>query len=71
MSKDFLEFLYKKDRSYKILETCHTSQFDFNKKIYMPDAFWFCSDYHLKLSKNIKSVCTNPFSTSPKIGALK
>ena len=53
MSKDFLEFLYKKDRSYKILETCHTSQFDFNKKIYMPDAFWFCSDYHLKLSKNI------------------
>jgi autotransporter strand-loop-strand O-heptosyltransferase len=53
MSKDFLEFLYKKDRSYKILETCHTSQFDFNKKIYIPDAFWFCSDYHLKLSKNI------------------
>jgi autotransporter strand-loop-strand O-heptosyltransferase len=53
MSKDFLEFLYKKDRSYKILETCHTSQFDFNKKIYMPDAFWFCSEYHLKLSENI------------------
>jgi len=53
MSKDFLQFLYKKDRSYKILETCHTSQFDFNKKIYIPDAFWFCSDYHLKLSKNI------------------
>ena len=53
MSKDFLEFLYKKDRAYQILETCHTSQFDFNKKIYIPDAFWFCSDYHLKLSKNI------------------
>jgi autotransporter strand-loop-strand O-heptosyltransferase len=53
MSKDFLEFLYKKDRSYKILETCHTSQFDFKEKIYIPDAFWFCSDYHLKLSKNI------------------
>ena len=53
MSKDFLEFLYKKERSYKILETCHTSQFDFNKKIYIPDAFWFCSEYHLELSKNI------------------
>jgi len=53
MSKDFLEFLYKKDRAYKILETCHTSQFDFKEKIYIPDAFWFCSDYHLKLSKNI------------------
>ena len=53
MSKDFLDFLYSKNRSYKILETCHNSQFDFANKLYLPDAFWFCSEYHLNISKNL------------------
>ena len=53
MSKDFINFLYDQTRNYKIIETCHTSLFDFKNKIYIPDIFWFCSEYHLDLTKHI------------------
>ena len=56
--KEHAEWLYRKDRPYKIIETTHTSTFDVNNKIYFPDKFLFASKYSQKeYSKfNIPSV---------------
>jgi len=47
------EFLYSKDREFKIFETCHNSTFDFKNKVLIPDEFHFCSKFHLEASKNL------------------
>jgi glycosyltransferase involved in cell wall biosynthesis/predicted O-methyltransferase YrrM len=39
------EFIYNKDRTWKILETTHTSQDLSNKKSFLPDKFLFVSDW--------------------------
>lgn len=41
-----LEEIYKKDRSYKIIETTHDSSFPTSIKKYMPDKFFFVSPYN-------------------------
>lgn len=46
-------FLFSKDRKFKLIETCHTSDFDFSTKYLIPDEFHFCSKYHLKLTDHI------------------
>jgi glycosyltransferase involved in cell wall biosynthesis len=46
-SQKFLEFLYDKNRTYKIAETLHNSTRDVNDKTYLPDEFWFCTPYHM------------------------
>jgi autotransporter strand-loop-strand O-heptosyltransferase len=43
--KEHVEWLYRKDRKYKIFETTHTSTFDVNQKVYFPDKFIFASKY--------------------------
>lgn len=50
------DFLYNNpsQRRFKVTETCHTSEFNFQKKKYIPDSFTFCSKYHLKLTDHIK-----------------
>ncbi len=48
-----LEKIYDKNRPYKILETCHSNSFDFNKKIHHPDAYVCVSDYHPKKIKEV------------------
>jgi len=55
-SEDVLPLLYAKDRSWKIIETCHNISFrpDRDKK-YHPDAYAFCSPYHLETFVNMKS----------------
>lgn len=53
MSDDFVSFLYSKDRKYKIYETLHDSLFDLKNKKNIPDEFWFCSDYHEGLAKQL------------------
>ena len=47
-SQKFLEFLYDKNRTYKIAETLHDSTRDINDKTYLPDEFWFCTPYHME-----------------------
>ena len=47
------DYLYSTDRSFKLIETCHTSEFNFNNKRHLPDCFDFCSTYHLELSKHL------------------
>jgi len=38
--------LYRPNRLYKIIETCHDVSFDPKTKIYHPDAHAFCTPYH-------------------------
>jgi len=47
------EYLYSINRKFKLVETCHTSEFNFYNKKYLPDRFDFCSPYHLQLSKHL------------------
>lgn len=53
MSKEFLDFLYKKDRNYKIYECSHYLHTDFNSKKYIPDEYWVCSKYHSDKINNL------------------
>jgi len=48
--------LYDNDRTWKIVETCHNVYFkpDIEKK-YHPDAYVFCTKYHLDTFKNMPS----------------
>ena len=43
--QEHTDWLYRKDRPYKIIESTHTSTFDINQKIYFPDKFMFVSKY--------------------------
>ena len=45
MRKEHADWLYRKNRTYKIIETTHTSTFDVNEKKYFPDKFLFVSKY--------------------------
>ena len=47
------KFLYSSRRRFKIFETCHSSKFNFENKVLLPDEFHFCSPFHLKASKNL------------------
>jgi autotransporter strand-loop-strand O-heptosyltransferase len=53
---DLLNNLYDNDRTWKIVETCHNVYFkpDIEKK-YHPDAYIFCTPYHLETFKNMPS----------------
>lgn len=41
-----LEYLYRADQPWKIIETCHNIWFQGENKIYNPDAYMFCTPYH-------------------------
>jgi autotransporter strand-loop-strand O-heptosyltransferase len=45
--------LYSSDRKYRIVETCHDVSFNPNEKIFTPDAYAFCSPYHLDTFANV------------------
>ena len=45
LKQEHIDWLYRKDRKYKIIETTHTSTFDVNQKKYFPDKFLFVSKY--------------------------
>jgi autotransporter strand-loop-strand O-heptosyltransferase len=53
---DLLNDLYDNNRTWKIVETCHNVYFkpDVEKK-YHPDAYVFCTPYHLETFKNMPS----------------
>lgn len=53
ITPSLFDYLYSPNRSFKLVETCHTSEFNFNNKKYIPDCFDFCSSYHLELSKHL------------------
>jgi autotransporter strand-loop-strand O-heptosyltransferase len=48
-NRDMISELYREDRSYRIVETCHDVSFNHDKeKIFHPDAYYFCTPYHLE-----------------------
>ena len=53
---DLLNDLYDNNRTWKIVETCHNVYFKPNiEKKYHPDAYIFCTPYHLETFKNMPS----------------
>ena len=55
-SRDMIAELYREDRSYRIVETCHDVSFNHDKeKIFHPDAYYFCTPYHLETFANSPS----------------
>ena len=55
-SEELLPLLYAEDRSWKIIETCHNISFRPDRdKRYHPDAYAFCTPYHLETFKNMPS----------------
>ena len=42
--------LYNNNRNYKLIESCHTSQYDWMNKKFKPDTFAFISKLHVKQS---------------------
>jgi len=47
LDRDMITRLYADDRKYRIIETCHDVSFVPDTKIFIPDAFAFCSPYHM------------------------
>jgi len=47
--------LYRNDRPYRIVETCHNITFNPKDKLLIPDAFAFCTPYHLKTFSEIET----------------
>jgi glycosyltransferase involved in cell wall biosynthesis len=47
MDSEIAKLIYKKDRTYKIVETTHDSSFKVEDKVFLPDEFVFVSPYTL------------------------
>ena len=48
-NRDMISELYREDRNYRIVETCHDVSFKHDtEKIFHPDAYYFCTPYHLE-----------------------
>lgn len=53
LDRKMITKLYSPDRKYRIVETCHDVSFNPNEKIFTPDAYAFCTSYHLDTFKNL------------------
>lgn len=58
LNNDLMSKLYSKDRNYRIIETCHDISFNPENKIFHPDAYSFCTPYHLDTFKTLPSMRT-------------
>jgi len=47
------DFFYDKNRKFKLYETCHNSWFTFEEKTFLPDEFWFCSEFHVEKARHL------------------
>jgi autotransporter strand-loop-strand O-heptosyltransferase len=69
-NRDMISELYREDRSYQIVETCHDVSFNHDKeKIFHPDAYYFCTPYHLETfasSPSYKEVIEFPIDEAYK-----
>jgi len=50
---NMINMLYRNDRTYKIVETCHNIVFQAKDKIFIPDAFALCTPHHFETFKDI------------------
>jgi len=54
LDTDMVRKLYSPNREYRIVETCHDVSFVPSEKIFIPDAYIFCTPYHLDTFENNK-----------------
>ena len=55
--EELIKALYAKDRTWRIVETCHNVWFNPNRnKRFHPDAYAFCTPYHLETFKDMPSL---------------
>lgn len=75
LDRKMITKLYAPDRKYRIVETCHDISFNPNEKIFTPDAYAFCSPYHLDTFANVdgyyKEVIEYPIDKEPVTNSLK
>ena len=59
LSNNIIDFLYSKDRKYKLFETTHSANADILNKRNIPDELWLVSPHQYDIAKttNIKSNC--------------
>jgi autotransporter strand-loop-strand O-heptosyltransferase len=56
LDEDLMKALYKNDRKWYIIETCHDIAFDPSTKVFHPDLFMFCSPYHEDTFADLESL---------------
>ena len=55
--EELMKALYANDRNWRIVETCHNIWYNCDKsKRFHPDAYAFCTPYHLETFKNMHSL---------------
>jgi hypothetical protein len=52
LDNSVIKELYDSNRSYRIIETCHDISFNPETKHFTPDAYAFCTPYHLDTFKD-------------------
>ncbi len=50
-----IQKLYSEDRNYKIVETCHDVSFSPESKMFHPEAYAFCTPYHIETFKHLSA----------------
>lgn len=74
LDRKMITRLYSPDRKYKIVETCHDVSFNPSEKVFTPDAYAFCTPYHLDTFKDVdgyKQVIEFPIDKKEISDALK
>ena len=56
LDQDLMKALYKNDRKWYIIETCHDVSFVPSTKVFHPDLFMFCSPYHEDTFADLESL---------------
>jgi autotransporter strand-loop-strand O-heptosyltransferase len=56
LDQHLMKDLYRNDRKWYIIETCHDILFDPSTKVFHPDLFMFCSPYHEDTFADLESL---------------
>jgi autotransporter strand-loop-strand O-heptosyltransferase len=56
LDQHLMKALYRNDRKWYIIETCHDIAFDPSTKVFHPDLFMFCSPYHEDTFADLESL---------------
>ena len=56
LDQHLIKALYRNDRKWYIIETCHDVSFDPSTKVFHPDLFMFCSPYHEDTFADLESL---------------
>ena len=56
LDQHLMKALYRNDRKWYIIETCHDIAFEPSTKVFHPDLFMFCSPYHENTFADLESL---------------